>query len=578
MRGRSGLLILIATLTAQASTEEAARKILASRCWACHTQMAMGGLRLDSRDAMLRGGKSGPALVAGDAAKSRLYQAVSRALPAVKPMPPDAALSPEELATLDHWIKEGAPWSDAGDHWSFRPLTQNRKGQSIDGLVAAAAGAKGLALNTRADKRTLIRRVTFDLIGLPPDDAEFTAAFEDNNPDWLSRLASRLLGSPHFGEHWGRRWLDVARYGEDDFSGTAVIPYANAWRYRDWVVHAINQDMPYDRFPHGATGRRPHERSVAAAGHRPSRTGPVVLRHRAAAQSRADERHDRVDMVTRGMLGVTVACARCHDHKYDPFTAQDYYALAGVFASTAYKECPLVPRIRSQSLEETQGGNGLGRKRAEQVPDRAIRAAGRTFWIADRSVHGSHGRSSRGQLLHAKVLERWKTYLAKPEESHPFLKNWFQGRRDAGEAESFQRLLLEILAEKKAVDEDNRRSVEQAKKAEAKVIRTIMLPGGYRSEEDFNPGAYIPSKSLERDRFVAYKSIFAEKSAPLNFDRDLTAELLEDNQRSEYERLKKKFDDLKKTLPEQYPYLQCADEFGASGLEPEHPRQSGSPG
>ena len=166
-----------------------------------------------------------------------------------------------------------------------------------------------------------------------------------------------------------------------------------------------------------------------------------------------------------------------------------------------------------------------------------------------------------GQTLHAKVLERWKAYLAKPEESHPFLNRWFRGGQDAQEAESFQRLMLEILSEKKTVDEENRRVVEQAKRTEAKVIRTIVLPGGYRSEEDFNPGAYIQSKSLERDRFVAYNRIFGEKSAPLNFGRELTADLLEEDQRSEYDRLKKKFEDLKKTLPPQYPYLQCADDF-----------------
>src|SRR5258708_26859182 len=147
-----------------------------------------------------------------------------------------------------------------------------------------------------------------------------------------------------------------------------------------------------------------------------------------------------------------------------------------------------------------------------------------------------------GQPLHTKVLERWKTYLAKPEESHPFLNRWFQGPRDAREAESFQRLLLEIRAEKKAVDEENRKLVEQARKTEAKVIRTIVLPGGYRSEEDFNPGAYVPSKSLERDRFVAYDHIFRGKSAPLNFDRELTADLLEEHQRPGYDRLTKKFE------------------------------------
>ena len=280
MRGRSGLLILIATITAQASTEAAARKILASRCWSCHAQVSMGGLRLDSREAMLRGGKSGAAVAPGDAPNSRLYQAISRTAPAVRPMPPDAALSPDEQSTLQQWINEGASWSDSGDHWSFRPLSQNRPGQTIDGLVAAAAD--GLARNGRADRRSLIRRLYFDLIGLPPDEAEFAAAFEDRNPDWLSRLVSRLLDSPHFGEHWGRHWLDVARYGEDDFSGTAVIPYPNAWRYRDWVVQALNADMPYDRFLMAQlAGDRMNDPSLLPATG-PSWTGSLVLRYRAA--------------------------------------------------------------------------------------------------------------------------------------------------------------------------------------------------------------------------------------------------------------------------------------------------------
>ena len=464
MRGRLGLLILIATLTAQASTEEAARKVLASRCWACHAQMAMGGLRLDSRDAMLRGGKSGAAIVPGDAAKSRLYQAVARALPAVKPMPPAVVLSPEEVATLRHWIDEGASWSDPGDHWSFRPLIQNRRGQTIDELVAAAARTKGLVQNTRADKRILIRRLYFDLIGLPPDEAEFTAASEDDKPDWLSRLVSRLLASPHFGEHWGRHWLDVARYGEDDYNGTTVIPYANAWRYRDWVVQALNHDMPYDRFLMAQlAGDRMNDSSLLPATGLLG-LGPWYYGIAQPAQSRADERHDRVDMVTRGMLGVTVACARCHDHKYDPFTAQDYYALAGVFASTAYKECPLVPEAEVKAWKKHKEEMDSAEKELNKfLIEQSGRLAERFGSQIAAYMLATVDRAA-GQLLHPKVLERWKTYLAKPEESHPFLKRWFQGRRDAQEAESFQRLLLEILAEKKTVDEENRRLVEQAKK------------------------------------------------------------------------------------------------------------------
>ena len=128
------------------------------------------------------------------------------------------------------------------------PLRKTHDGESIDRFIDDALKTKGLIANGHADKRTLIRRVYFDLIGLPPDEGEFAAAFEDSSNDWFARLVSKLLASPHFGEKWGRRWLDVARYGEDDFTGTAVVPYPNAWRYRAWVVNAINEDMPYDRF------------------------------------------------------------------------------------------------------------------------------------------------------------------------------------------------------------------------------------------------------------------------------------------------------------------------------------------
>jgi hypothetical protein len=221
------------------------------------------------------------------------------------------------------------------------------------------------------------------------------------------------------------------------------------------------------------------------------------------AQSRADERHDRVDMVTRGMLGVTVACARCHDHKYDPFTSKDYYALAGVFASTAYKEYPLVPEAEVAAWKKHKEEMDAAEKALKKfVDDQSARLAERfASQIAAYMI-------ATDQNLNPKVLERWKAYLAKPEESHPFLKAWFQGQRTAQEAEKFQRLMLEILAEKKALDEENRKLVEAAKKTEPKILRSIVLPGGYRSEEDFNPGAYIPSKSLEHDRFVAFNLSF----------------------------------------------------------------------
>ncbi len=561
MRRGLALWILLAAIPVYGSSEEAARKVLASRCWACHAQTALGGLRLDSRDGMLRGGKSGAAIVPGDFARSRLYQAVARTQPAVKPMPPGAELSADEVGTLAAWIAEGAPWSDAAGHWSFRPLGPVRAKHTVDTLIGQAQRGKGLAANPKADRRTLIRRLFFDLTGLPPEPAEFDAAFEDREPDWLPRLVARLLDSPHFGEQWGRHWLDVARYGEDDFSGTAVIPYANAWRYRDWVVAALNRDLPYDRFLMAQLAGDLMNDTTLLPATGLLGLGPWYYGIAQPAQSRADERHDRVDMVTRGMLGVTVACARCHDHKYDPFTSKDYYALAGVFASTAYKEYPLAPEADVKAWKKQKEDVDAAEKALHKFLDEqsARLAEGFAPRIAAYMIATVEPVSGAG--LHPKVLERWKTYLSKPEESHPFLNGWFQGKRTAFEAEAFERLLLGIAAEKKTLDEENQRIVEAGKKAEPKVLRTIVLPGGYRSEEDFNPGAYIPSKSLERDRFVAYNRTFGEASAPLKFDRDLTAELLGPEQRPEYERLKRTFEELKKAVPPQYPYLHGAGEF-----------------
>ncbi|MEJ7608417.1 MAG: DUF1549 domain-containing protein [Bryobacteraceae bacterium] len=163
-------------------------------------------------------------------------------------MPPSGPLQLDELQTIERWINEGAPWADGEEHWSFRPLRAANPGESIDSFITEELKKQGLKVSPPARRRTLIRRVYFDLIGLPPDETEFVDALNDKNDDWLSRLVTKLLASQHFGEKWGRHWLDVARYGEDDFSGTAVMPYANAWRYRDWVVKAWNQDLPYDRF------------------------------------------------------------------------------------------------------------------------------------------------------------------------------------------------------------------------------------------------------------------------------------------------------------------------------------------
>lgn len=446
-------------------------------------------------------------------------------------------------------------------HWSYRQLPVISSDAGMDRFIQEALEKQRLKPGPRADKRTLIRRVYFDLTGLPPDESEFSRAMADANPDWLSGLVTTLLNSPHFGEKWGRHWLDVARYGEDDFSGTAVIPYANAWRYRDWVVQALNQDLPYDRFLMAQLAGDLMNDDSLLAGTGLLGLGPWYYGIAQPPQSRADERHDRVDMVTRGMLGVTVACARCHDHKYDPFTAQDYYALAGVFASTAYKEYPLVSEAEAEAWNARKKQVDQAEKALNKFVEEQSKRLGESF--APRIAAYMMGTGD----LHPKIRARWQTYLSKPEEFHPFLKDWFQGEKTLEEAQRFQQLLQSIVAEKKALDKENHRLIETAKKAEPKVLRTIVLPGGYRSEEDFNPGAYIASKSLERDRFVAYNRTFGEKDSPLKFDRELTAELLKPDKRADYDRLRTKLEELKKALPPQYAYLQGAGEFQPVDLE-----------
>jgi hypothetical protein len=390
---------------------------------------------------------------------------------------------------------------------------------------------------------------------------EFAAVSKDSDPNWLPHLVSRLLASPHFGEQWGRHWLDIARYGEDDFSGTKVIPYANVWRYRDWIVQAFNQDLPYDRFLKAQLAGDLMEDPSLLPATGLLGLGPWYYGISQPPQARADERHDRIDVVTRGMLGVTLACARCHDHKYDPFTAQDYYAMAGVFASTGYKEYPLVPGAEvaawTKQKEEVDAGEKAFQKLVEEESDRA--AARFSSQIAAYMMAAVNPERAAG--LDAKVLARWKTYLSKPDDSHPFLKAWFAGNQVESEPASFQKLLLDIRAEKTKLDEENRQLVEAGKKTEAKVTRTILLPGGYRSEEDFNPGAYIPSKSLDRDRFVVFSRIFGDSSAPLKFDKVLVADLIDPERRPEFERLKTRFEQLQKALPPQYAYVQGVAEF-----------------
>jgi mono/diheme cytochrome c family protein len=360
--------------------EAKVRPILADHCFECHgAKKQKGGLRLDSLEAMRSGGDTGPAVVANDPEHSPLIEAV-RHEGTVK-MPPRGKLAPAEIDALTEWVKRGAPWpalegavrpeaaspgravndSDRA-FWAFQPVkdpsppTVKRAGWSkstIDAFILAKLEENGLQPSPPADKRTLLRRATFDLIGLPPTPEEVDAFVNDHSSDAYDRVVDRLLASPHYGERWGRHWLDVARYGEDQAHSFQPRLYPNGYRYRDWVAGAFNADMPYDRFiieqvagdlldEPGRIGRLPALGFFAL--------GPVYY----GDPKKLDQVDDRIDTMARGFLGLTVACARCHDHKFDPISTADYYSLSGVFLSTEYQEAPAAPREQVEAYDAAQ--------------------------------------------------------------------------------------------------------------------------------------------------------------------------------------------------------------------------------
>ena len=351
------------------------------KCQECHgPDKQKGGLRLDSRSAVLTGGESGPAIVAGDPTKSRLVQAIGYA--GDLRMPPKQKLADEQVATLTAWVKMGAPWPEAvgarpaatgstftvtdkdREFWSFQPVRDpplpavhdtDWPQSSIDHFVLAKLEDKGLRPVAPADKRTLIRRATFDLIGLPPTPEEIDEFLADESPIAFAKVVDRLLSSSHYGERWARHWLDVARYGEDQAHTFQSRKYPDGFRYRDWVIKAFNTDRPYDRFVMEQIAGDLLDGSdrtdrLAATGY--FALGPVYY-----GRATADELDDRVDTLTRGFLGLTVACARCHDHKFDPIPTRDYYSLSGIFASTDYKEYVL-----SRRRDRREGGLGSDRQ------------------------------------------------------------------------------------------------------------------------------------------------------------------------------------------------------------------------
>jgi mono/diheme cytochrome c family protein len=349
--------------------ESQVRPLLIENCQTCHGEKKQeAGLRLDTLDAALKGGDTGPAIVPGKTAESLLVQAIR--YDGDLQMPPKKKLTDSQIATLTRWVESGAIWpsdaaaktrstSDAArHHWAFQPIQKppipdvesESPRNAIDAFVLRKLNASELTPSPEADRRTLIRRASYAITGLPPSPEEVDAFVNDTDPMAYERLVDRLLDAPQFGEQWARHWLDVARY-----SDTKGYVYAreerfwvHAWPYRDWVVRAFNEDMPYDRFlrlqiaADQVDDRRPED--FAAMGF-------LTLGRRFQGVER-DIIDDRIDVVTRGTMGLSVACARCHDHKYDPIPTADYYSLYGVFDSCAERLAPLPTSTPNEEFQK----------------------------------------------------------------------------------------------------------------------------------------------------------------------------------------------------------------------------------
>ena len=368
--------------------EKKVRPVLASSCYKCHSassEKLKGGLKVDSREALLQGGDGGPAIVPGKPDESPLIHAVRYDHDDLQ-MPPKQKLHEAAVADLVKWVEMGAPWPTAGqssgpssspagttgaavggaaaparpvsqqamyeklrrEHWAWQPVRPVepptvKNGawpmDDVDRFVLAKLEAAGLTPVGPADRAAVIRRVTFDLTGLPPTPQEVEAFRNDNSARAFEKVVDRLLASPQFGERWGRHWLDVARYGESTGS-TRNYPYPHAWRYRDYVIDSFNADKPYDRFiteqvagdllPFSTPAQR-NEQLVATG---LLAMGIKDLNERDAVKFTMDNVDEQIDVVGRAVLATTISCARCHDHKFDPIPTDDYYALAGIFRST----------------------------------------------------------------------------------------------------------------------------------------------------------------------------------------------------------------------------------------------------
>ncbi|NDD64894.1 MAG: DUF1549 domain-containing protein, partial [Acidobacteria bacterium] len=485
--------------------EKRVRPVLVNNCAKCHNPDAMvAGLDLTTAEGFRRGGESGPLIDPEHPERSRLLLATG--YEEKLKMPPAGRLRADELGVLETWVRMGAPWpggpradqvaaprstrvftEEEKRFWAFQSVAhpeiprtspdQSGAGSSIDRFILAGLAVKGLAPAGPADRLTLLRRATYDLTGLPPTEAEIQAFEADRSPDAFARVVDRLLASPRYGEKWGRHWLDVARYA-DSTGNDEDHRYPHAWRYRDYVIGAFNRDLPYDQFVReqlagdllpAEGGGEVNRQGIVATGF--LALGPKALAQQDKTRMLYDVYDEQVEVTGKAFLGLTISCARCHNHKFDPILTRDYYGMVSIFASTrSFRDPnafvsqplskPLVTRAEYGRYQTALDAWKAGQKRLQlaletivdtqkeaRVASLGTRLA--DYMLAARQVYHSGGATSEvaaSRQLDPEVLTRWAGYLKPGDDPRQHLLAWHQAEDPAAEARAYQRSFLKRLA------------------------------------------------------------------------------------------------------------------------------------
>ncbi len=559
--------------------------------------MKMAQLDMSSAEGFFKGGEAGSLINAAEPEKSLLLRVTS--YDERLKMPPTGRLPAQAVADFAAWIGMGAPWPGfqgeaqglslreptktfteaERSFWAFQPLASPRPpavkekdwAQSpVDQFILARLEARGLQPAPPASKLTLMRRATFDLTGLPPTEREIRDFVADESPDAFAKVVDRLLASPRYGERWGRKWLDVARYA-DSTGNDEDHRYPYAWRYRDYVIEAFNNDLPYDQFlreqiagdllPAGEGGRV-NRRGIVA-------TGFLALGAKAIAQQDKkkmlyDVYDEQVDVVSKAVLGQTLACARCHDHKFDPFLTKDYYSLISVFASTrSFQDSeahvskllfvPLVHKTEYESYREYQQKISNNKMAIEDVLEQEKERYNQqlvphlaSYMLAAREVYAEGAKTTQAAMargLKAEILEKWVKYLDALDKARPHLEEWTKADRASARqaAAGYQARYQQRLS-------DWNKKIAEWRERTRKMLQEMNMPPPPKPR--FEPG---------EDRF--FHEVYFAKNGPFALSESDQEKVLSANARAELKRLRAEGETLKQQAPPE-PDMACAVEEG----------------